>query len=115
MVNTEYKKGGSVTDSVMEKVLDGSRTAIKFDKEEVNIINKLAGKENDALKVINDMILSYEDEKGYLMDAFEELLKNDFTGKKLVRLYNEYDKDFERILDDMEMDRLYLLRREEEY
>ncbi|MEM0201680.1 MAG: hypothetical protein QXR73_00690, partial [Candidatus Micrarchaeaceae archaeon] len=80
------KKTNSIEKGVMEKVLEKSNARMIFDKDEMTVIKDLARNSTDALGVINDIILAHNNEKGFVMDILEELLKNNFTGNELVSL-----------------------------
>ncbi|MCL4404371.1 MAG: hypothetical protein M1544_03900 [Candidatus Marsarchaeota archaeon] len=100
---------------VMARVLEGTpKAVVEFDQDEVKTIKSLAEGSSDALGVINEMLLHFGD-KDYFLEVSDELLKNGFSGKKLVELYNDMEKDFEYILSYMENDKMSLLRRDYSY
>ncbi|MEM3883874.1 MAG: hypothetical protein QXT94_02970, partial [Methanothrix sp.] len=81
------RKNNPMEKGVMENVLKESNAKMIFDKDEMAVIKDLAANNSDALRVVNDIILAHNNEKGYVMDILDELLKNDFTGNSLISLY----------------------------
>jgi len=61
---------------------------------------------------VNEIILSHNNEKGYVIDILEELDKNGFTGESLLRLYHICDNDVERIAWYIERGKLEMFRNE---
>ena len=104
------RKNNSVEKEAMDKVLEKSNAKMVFDKDEIAAIKDLAGNSKDALRVVNDIILAHNNEKGFVMDILEELQKNDFTGNSLVSLYENCDRDVELLIWNVERERLGMLR-----
>ncbi len=106
------RKNNSVEKEVIDKVLEKSNAKMVFDKDEIAVIKDLAGDSKDALRVVNDIILAHNNEKGFVMDILEELQKNDFTGNSLVSLYENCDGDVELLIWNVEGERLGMLRKD---
>jgi hypothetical protein len=113
MVKPMARKNNPTEKGVMENVLKESNAKMIFDKDEMAVIKDLAANNSDALRVVNDIILAHNNEKGYVMDILDELLKNDFTGNSLISLYENCDKDVELLIWNVESERLGMMRRED--
>lgn len=105
------RKNVTVQKEVFGKALEESNSKMTFDKEEMSIIKGLAGKNNEALGVVNDIILAHDNEKGYVMDILNELFKRNFAGDSLISLYEDCGRDVELLIWNMEEGKLDMLRR----
>ncbi len=110
MVKSMARKNNPTEKEVMEKVLGESNTKMTFDKDEMAVIKDIAANNKYALRVVNDIILAHSDVKGFVMDIFEELTKNGFTGNELVSLYEKCDKNVELLIWNVERERLEMMR-----
>lgn len=108
------RKNNSMEKEFMEKALDKNSDVMRFDDEEIATIKDVAGSSKDALRVVNDIILAHNNEKGFVVDVLEELLKNDVTGKSLVKLYDDCDRDVELLIWNVERGKLEM-RREDDF
>lgn len=111
MVKPMARKNNPTEKGVMENVLKESNAKMVFDKDEMAVIKDLAANNSDALRVVNDIILAHNNEKGYVMDILDELRKNGFTGNSLISLYKKCNMDVEILicnLDDEEKLRMML-------
>ncbi|MCL4387771.1 hypothetical protein M1567_01310 [Candidatus Marsarchaeota archaeon] len=104
------RKNNSVEKGFMEKTIEKSSAMMLFDREEIAIIRDLAGNSKDALRVVNDIILAHNNEKGFVVDVLEELLKNDVRGNSLVTLYDNCDRDVELLIWNVERGKLEMKR-----
>ncbi len=104
------RKNNPMKKEVMENDLEKSSTMMIFDKEEIATIKDLVDGSKDALRVVNDIILAHSNEKGFVVDVLEELLKNDVAGNSLVTLYDNCDRDVELLIWNVERGKLEMKR-----